>query len=118
MSAACDAPMDIKRAYAERLPPMLAKKHGRKKHYSRQQILDAINDAGVSSDYSCWAMALFEAPESFALFHRAAGELGCDYAGMHAEMLKLIPSASSEAWFSFDWDWIPWDIWEWLGFSP
>lgn len=118
MSDACNAvPMHIKQAYAERLPPVLARKHGRKKHYTRTEILESINEVGLSMDYSCWAMAMFEAPEAFESFHRAAGE-ACEYASMHSEMLSLIPSASSEAWWSFDWDWIPWDIAGWLDWSP
>ena len=118
MSDACQTvPMHIKRAYAERLPPILARKHGRKKHYSRGEILDAIGHAALPMDYSCWGMAMFEAREAFESFHRAAGET-CNYLAMHTEMLSLISSSASEAWFSFDWDWIPWDIFEWLDFSP
>ena len=113
----CTAPQAIKKAYAEQLPPVLAKKYGRKKHYSRQEIHDGIAQCGLPVDYSCWAMAMFEAPDAFAASHRSAGEV-CDYAAMHGEMLRLIPSPGSDAWSLFDWDWVPWDILDWFDWSP
>jgi hypothetical protein len=110
----CDAPRSVKRTYAEELPPLLAKRYGKQKHYSREQILSTIRDNSLSIDYTCWAMAMFEEPFDFEAFHHAAGE-ACSYVAMRAEMLSLLPRPSSDAWSLFDWDWISWDIGDWFG---
>ncbi len=42
MAETCNAPVEVKRAYATKLAPQLIKDHGKKKHYGPEQIRDSV----------------------------------------------------------------------------
>jgi hypothetical protein len=76
------------------LQPALEQRHGKKRFYRTQQVLDAMHDLSMPLDWGCWGLARFTSPRDFAVHHAATGET-CDWAGMHQLMTD---ATSSDAW--------------------
>lgn len=85
----------------------LARKHGKHRFYSPDQIRRSSTDLGYPIDWSCWAMALFSSPGEFDSFHIANGEI-CDYASMKADMVSTLTNGASSGWFLPDLSWLDW----------
>jgi len=115
MAETCNAPVEVKRAYAKELAPQLIKDHGKKKHYSPEQIRDSVWRAGLDVDFICWGYVLFLDQGTFDLLHQQTGE-SCDYVEMHTEMGHHLADAfQSSSWFPTDFDWSMFNPthWDW-----
>ena len=51
--------------YIATLPLVLNKLHGRKNRYTRSQIEAAIADGGLTSEYKCYAFAMFMSRDAY-----------------------------------------------------
>ncbi len=115
MANTCEAPREVKRAYATKLAPQLVQRHGKKKRYTPQEILDAAIDAGLNVDFVCWGYVLFLDEATFDQMHEHTGE-ACDYAEMHTEMGQHLAEAfqGTDSWAgSFDWSVFDPTAWDW-----
>jgi hypothetical protein len=72
-------------SYVHELPRLLVKDYGPSQTYTPAQVKRSIERAGLSTDYTCYALSMFSDQPSFAQYHYARGE-NCDYAAMRAEV--------------------------------
>jgi len=80
------------RRYARLLPGLLRRDFGFARYYTPAQIRSTIDRNGLSSDYDCYALAIFTEREAFEFHHAALGQT-CDYAAMRDEVLSLHSNA-------------------------
>lgn len=73
------------RSYLTKLPRLLAKNYGLSDSYTTKQIKRTIETAGLNSEYSCYALAIFSNRDEFDQFHHDIGEF-CNYDGMRSEI--------------------------------
>lgn len=81
----------------------LLKKHGKKKHYTTDQIKKSCQSMNIETDWHCWAMCFFSEHESFDIYHRTIGET-CDYLSMKSQMVSALTDGASDSWVDFDFD--------------
>jgi hypothetical protein len=65
------------KAYLTSLGPKLRERHGNRKFYTAEEVMAAILDLGLSTDYACYGYMLYCSPAEFEALHAAAGEV-CD----------------------------------------
>lgn len=125
MPTSCNASESVKRAYATKLAPQLAKDYGSRRRYTANEVFESANRAGLDIDYICWGYVLFLDQTTFEALHDRMGET-CDYAEMHTEIGSVMAEAAeSSSWLPglFDWsifdpsDWSWPDLGDWLDFD-
>lgn len=75
-------------AYTRKLPRVLSKHYGYAQSYTPHQVRRAVETAGLSSGFSCYAVAIFSSRETFDQFHRDLGET-CNYDAMRAYIADM-----------------------------
>ncbi|QEG34384.1 hypothetical protein [Bythopirellula goksoeyrii] len=93
MPGTCGAPVGVKRAYATKLAPQLAKDYGKCRRYTPNEVFESANRAGLDIDYICWGYVLFWDQMTFEALHDRMGET-CDYAEMHTEIGSVMADAA------------------------
>jgi hypothetical protein len=71
--------------YVRYVGPELRKRYGSKKKYTPSQVKQVVKDSGYSTDYDCYAFAMYCSHDDFADYHRTTGEV-CDYNSMRSEI--------------------------------
>jgi hypothetical protein len=74
--------------YTRKLPELLPTRYGNARFYTPQQVRKTVESAGLGTEFSCYAVAIFSSRESFDLFHRDLGE-DCDYDAMRADVANI-----------------------------
>lgn len=96
MPACAIAPAD-RRQQVRLVGNDLLKNHGRRQHYSVQEVKNANRRQGINPDVACWSHATFNSHRDFDQYHQSIGE-SCDYVAMKSEMLEsvsTVPAAGS-----------------------
>jgi hypothetical protein len=84
-----------KKAYAARLPSLLESRYGKAAHYSPQQIKSTVDDAQMSNEYLCYAIAMFASRDDFQRHYVTQPlALGLDYDRLRSEMASPDSSLS------------------------
>jgi len=88
--------------YRDKLGPHLRRRHGKRDHYSTEQVRHGAYELGLPLDPLCYAYVMYCTPEDFRAHHEAVGE-SCDYGAMSAEVSEVFarPAIADTAggWF-------------------
>ncbi|MCI0362414.1 MAG: hypothetical protein L0219_00940, partial [Phycisphaerales bacterium] len=85
----CALPEADKRSLARKVGSGLVKEHGKKRHYTVQEVKAAARRQNFPEAWDCWALSLYASPSDFAEYHERTGE-DCDYSSMHERMVEAV----------------------------
>lgn len=77
--------------YIKHIGPELRKRYGGQRKYTPDQVKQTVSNSLYSSDYDCYAFAMYCSHDDFADYHRAIGE-SCDYNSMRSEISNFFHS--------------------------
>jgi hypothetical protein len=92
----CALPTVDKRLLAKKVGNDLVKHHGKKRHYTVEEIKAAARRQNFPDTWDCWAMSLYSSPQDFAEHHARTGE-HCDFQAMHNSMAEAVATDHSLA---------------------
>lgn len=100
MPTTCPPAPSDKKEYITDIGKILVQKHGKKKHYSPEEVKKAHQQSKwyEGLDFSCWAMCIFSSHGDFESYHLQHDET-CEYVIMKGEMLQDLSSTVSEKWY-------------------
>lgn len=75
----------ILRAQRKQLPVALAHRYGRRDHYEPEQVRTVLHDRRLTSDWDCYAFAMFCDAMAFDAYHASIGET-CSWLAMRGEL--------------------------------
>lgn len=73
------------KSYVRRLGKDLARRYGKSKTYTPEQVVRTVREAGYNWLHICYAHSLYVSHKAFDRWHEEQGE-DCDYESMRAEI--------------------------------
>ena len=89
------------KSYIHHLGRDLAKRYGKVKEYTPNQVVKTIHDCGYNWRHICYAHALYASHKQFDNWHEEQGEI-CDYLAMREEIAQSHFGGSADAMTSSD----------------
>jgi hypothetical protein len=104
-----------KRALGQAVGDELIKRHGKRRFYRVQEVVDVFDVLELSLDGLQWALAAYSSPAEFAAYS-ASIHSAADYAEMKSAMFEAMTGSDSSSWFDLDMSWLDWPDFDFSGF--
>ncbi len=92
----CALPITDKKLLANKVGQDLVRTHGKRKHYSVEQVKAACRRQNTPGDWDCWALTLYVQHNDFVDHHVSIGE-SCDYVSMNGKMVNALSTPDTES---------------------